>query len=44
MVVEECNGGNREMWRSRVKEEGDCNEMSWKESGEVKECESEKEF
>lgn len=28
----------------RNEEEGDCNERSWKESGEEKECELEKEF
>ncbi len=36
--------GNHEMWRSKNEEEGGCKERSWKESGEVKECKSEKEF
>lgn len=35
-----------EPWNVEVKneEEGGCNERSWKESGKVKECKSEKEF
>lgn len=28
----------------KTEEEGDCNESSWKESGEMKECKSVEEF
>lgn len=44
MVVEECMGGK--LWNVEVRnvEEGGCNERNWKESGEVKECKSEKIF
>ena len=42
MVVEKClHWGNDEIWRSRMKEKGGCNERRWKESGEAKECKKE---
>lgn len=37
-------GGKCEMRRSRLADQGGCNERSWKESKEGKECELEKEF
>ena len=37
-------GGNVKWWRSRLTDQGGCNERSWKESKEGKECELDKEF